>query len=114
MAYLEGSLRIIVDDIVLFDYSGILLLEFALSLKQWIVKFKQGYIEDFIYESMDFNGTIIKFKLINSSYNIESVWQLAESVSLVEGVDLCRVSEGFIFDFSKTIMEMFRVEFNCY
>ena len=79
-AYTEGNLRLTYDGKEFLNVDGILLVEFAIMLKKWLLVVEAGRMDSFVYESMDFEESpILEFKLLNNStVKPASVWQIHE------------------------------------
>jgi hypothetical protein len=76
IAYTEGGLRLFVDELVVLDASGILLVELAVVLHKWLRACASGPT-DFYYASMDFEEEpILAFRHDPSGdqFRLESVW----------------------------------------
>ncbi len=71
LSEIEGHLLIEINDDVFFNESGILLLELAKELTDWI----SAGSGDFIYYSMDYeDGPILSFQENQSGWRLSSVW----------------------------------------
>lgn len=72
---IEGELSIFIDDKLIFNESGILLLEFAHYLARWLSALEKGDVRDFTYESMDYEDCpIIEFKYRDGNWDMSSIW----------------------------------------
>jgi len=93
MAYTEGTLKISVDEEILFKESGILLIELFTSLHKWLNTLDDYNQLDFYYESMDFEEKpILAFDYIQDldKYEIKSVWSYSKAyVTLEEITNAC-------------------------
>ncbi|WP_437966773.1 hypothetical protein WMF04_45605 [Sorangium sp. So ce260] len=75
-AYTEGTLRLLVGSVVFLDASGILLVEFAIVLKKWLLSLEGGP-GDLYYASMDFEEEPIlalRYNATQGEFLPESVW----------------------------------------
>ena len=76
-AYTEGNLSIINEGKEFLNADGILLVEFAVVLKKWLLAIDAGKMDNFVYESMDFEESPIVEKLLNNGkVKPASVWQV--------------------------------------
>ena len=67
-AYTEGNLSITNDGKEFLNADGILLVEFAVVLKKWLLAIDAGRIDNFVYESMDFEESpILEFKFLGNN-----------------------------------------------
>ena len=110
---IEGDLKIIIGNKVLFDVENILLLELALALMKWIDKIESGNIVSFYYESMDYEDKpILAFTFNDDFWKVYSVWQVSSisenKLSLEEAIYssksyiaklLAYLKSNFEFDF---------------
>ncbi|XYH99087.1 hypothetical protein ACMHYB_04780 [Sorangium sp. So ce1128] len=75
-AYAEGTLRLLIRSVVFLDASGILLVEFAIVLKKWLLSVEDGPV-GLYYASMDFEEEPIlalRCTAIQDEFLTESVW----------------------------------------
>jgi len=83
-AYTEGRLRLLIGEEIFLDANGILLVEFAIVLRRWLVAMQHSP-SDFYYASMDFEEEpILALKYASSldSFIPESVWAKPSSKSV--------------------------------
>lgn len=86
---IEGSLKILIDNKLIFNEEGILLGELYLNLKKWL-KFSGKEPVSFTYESMDYeDGPILAFQKSGPIWKVSSVW--------------CRDLGSFSFDLNEII-----------
>lgn len=94
-AYTEGTLKISVDEEIIFDEPGILLIELFTSLHKWLSLLDDNNQLDYYYESMDFEEKpILAFDYIHKldKYEIKSVWgHLTAYVTLEEITNACTI-----------------------
>ncbi len=84
-AYLEGILKIFVNEVLFFNQSGILLIEFAIYISRWLTSVKNGELTDFNFETMDNDEPILSLIYVkNNLYRIYSVWQDSEVTKLLD------------------------------
>ena len=103
-AYLEGRLIISGENNqVIFDESGILLVELKNAIRQWLTnKDVEG---GFVYESMDFEGVVLSF-MVKDDRVIEFKSDLSEFSTEIGGsgkdlidvlTEYCESLQAFIF-----------------
>ncbi|MFN7046001.1 MAG: hypothetical protein ACK4M1_12460 [Flavobacterium sp.] len=96
--YLEGILKIYVNEITFFDQSGILLIEFAIFINRWLNIIKKGEYVDLIYNTMDNDEPILSFNYVKDNYyRIYSVWQETEVSELL-------IKENIVVEFEKYLV----------
>lgn len=96
--YLEGILKIYINEITFFDQSGILLIEFAIFINSWLNSVKKGEFVDLTYNSMDNDEPILSFNYVKDNYyRIYSVWQETEVSELL-------IKENLIVEFEKYLV----------
>jgi len=93
----EGSLKLTVNGDVIFTDEGILLVEFASTLHQWITSFSKENPSELFYESMDFEEKpLIQFSpMDDESYEFYSPWQEKPNIR-ISGDALLQESKKFI------------------
>ena len=97
---IEGTLRIEVENDIIFNEEDILLLEFAIYLKKWLESDKNS---NFIYESMEFEESpILSFeKKKNDLWEINSVWFGQDRSGIyISHLELINACINFISEFS--------------
>ncbi|RKG52357.1 hypothetical protein D7V64_09805 [Acinetobacter cumulans] len=97
---IDGTLRIDVENDIIFDEEDILLLEFAIYIKKWLKSYKDS---DFIYESMEFEEKpILSFEKVKDNlWKINSVWFSQDQTDIyVAQLELINACTKFITDFS--------------
>jgi|LakMenE01Jun11ns_1017448.scaffolds.fasta_scaffold9280295_1 hypothetical protein len=78
-AYLEGVLKIFVNEVLFFNQSGILLIEFAIFINRWLTSIKKGELVDLNFETMDNDEPILSLTYVKDNcYRIYSDWQESE------------------------------------
>lgn len=104
-AYLEGTLKIFLEDnLLFFNQSGILLVEFGLFVHEWINKNKLGEKVDFIYATMDYDKPIISITHFKQNYyNINSIWKEKKSSNLLIEKDIVDEFEKYLIDLDKEL-----------
>jgi len=113
VAYLEGILKIFVYDKIFFDQSGILLIEFAISINKWLSNIKQGEIVDFIYLSMDNDEPILFINhVVDNNYKINSIWQEVEVSEFLIMEDMVIEFEKFLDDLAIILKLTAKIELN--
>lgn len=114
-AYLEGLLKIMFNDIIFFNQSGILLIEFAILIDKWLKRNKVDEFADFIFETMDYDEPIISFKYLKGDfYKIESIWKETDVVELISKKEIIYAFEKYLVNLEvelklKTGIELNRV-----
>lgn len=102
IAYVEGSLQIKINNNIFFDSEGILLVELARYIHQWLLE--TNNFQDFIYETMDYEEPIIKFiHLGNDLYKAESIWQKQEIKDLITKPELIECLSKYIENLRVTL-----------
>lgn len=113
VAYLEGILKIFVCNKIFFDQSGILLIEFAISINNWLRNIKQGEIVDFIYLSMDNDEPILFINhVVDNNYKINSIWQEVEVSEFLIMEDIVIEFENFLDDLAIILKLTAKIELN--
>lgn len=114
-AYLEGLLKILINNIIFFNQSGILLIEFAILIDKWLDRVKVNEFADFTFETMDNDEPIISLNYVKgNSYRIESIWKETEVAELISKKEIINAFEKYLVNFedelkSKTGIELSRI-----
>ncbi|MBP7260556.1 MAG: hypothetical protein KBB37_04650 [Bacteroidia bacterium] len=96
-SYLEGILKIFVNQVIFFNQSGILLIEFAIFIDRWLKSIKNGEFIDLTYDTMDNDEPIFSLKYVKGDlYRIESIWQEAEVLELLSKEDIVVTFEKYL------------------
>ncbi|MGD2180252.1 hypothetical protein [Lusitaniella coriacea] len=110
-AYVEGDLEIHVNKKLFFKEEGLLLVELYFSLKTWLSS-KNKIIEDFRYESMDFEEEhILEFiERKDRTWYIHSEWQLfsAKNQSL-SFIEIEQAANSFFLSIEEEIEKIFNL-----
>lgn len=78
-AYLEGVLTILINDVLFFNQSGILLIEFAIFINKWLYSIRKGKNIGLSFDTMDNDEPILSLEYVgNELYRIHSIWQESE------------------------------------
>ena len=110
-AYLEGVLQIFIGSKLFFNQSGILLIEFAIVIRQWLTKIKKGRMIDFMYETMDYDEPILRIIHTNdNNFLIESVWQEIEVKEQLQEADIFTEFEKYLENLSDALKLQLGVE----
>jgi hypothetical protein len=98
IAEIEGELIIWVNNKLFFQEQYILLLELGIQLTKWMKNNKNGKVQDFKYETMDYSyGPILEFiKQKNNYWKIYSVWQKTEINEIIQFNELALTIENFL------------------
>ncbi len=108
-AYLEGVLKITINDVVFFDQSGILLIEYAKCVSKWLAKIKLGKIVDFTYETMDNDESILSIIHVKDNfYRIDSIWKTNEVIQLINKNEIIKEFDAFL----DNINDVLKIRFN--
>ena len=86
-AYAEGTLRLLIGSVVFLDASGILLVEFAIVLKKWLLSLEDGPV-DLYYASMDFEEEpvlALRYNAVQDEFLPESVWAKSDPLPISLG-----------------------------
>ncbi|WP_437731977.1 DUF7878 domain-containing protein [Sorangium sp. So ce1335] len=87
IAYTEGTLRLIVGSTAFIDADGILLVEFAVVLKKWLLSIGNGPV-DLYYSSMDFDEEpvlALRYNAVADEFLPESVWAKSDPLPISRG-----------------------------
>jgi hypothetical protein len=96
-AYLEGVLKILINNAIFFNQSGMLLIEFAIFIDKWLDKIKVGECLDFVFETMDNDESIISLNYVKSDfYRIGSIWQEVEVTELLSKEQIINAFEKYL------------------
>ena len=109
-AYVEGDLRVVIDDEVVVGVEGALLVEFALVLHRWL--WGAGASDaDLYYASMDFEEEpVLAFRRAaeGSGYFVDSAW-LKSMKRRVPREQIVVAAEQYLKLLSREMMSRFRV-----
>lgn len=108
-AYVEGDLRICVNDKLFFEQEGILLVELYVQFKEWICA-KNKFLKDFSYQSMDFEEKhVLEFiEREDGTWYIHSEWENFNAQdSRFSLLDLEQAIELFFISLEKEIQRTF-------
>ncbi|UTA67287.1 hypothetical protein [Emticicia sp. 21SJ11W-3] len=96
-AYLEGILKIYVKEVVFFNQSGILLIEFAIFISRWLNNVKTTEFVDFSFETMDNDESILSLNYVNKNlFRIYSIWQELEVKELLTKEEIVAEFEKYL------------------
>lgn len=113
---IEGELAIYVNDKLFFHDQYILLMELGISLTRWLDKVKSNIIENYHYETMDYNdGPILE--LINfqdTLWRIISEWQKFEASGCFELQVFVNAVDEFVSELQKQLLELYNVNLKDY
>jgi len=112
VAYLEGTMKIFIEDVLFFNQSNILLLEFAVTINSWLRDVKSGKDTDFIYETMDHEEPIITIKQVQrEEYEIDSIWK-EENVekTIISKSEVVISFQNYLEELNKTIKTKINIE----
>lgn len=70
--YIEGDLQIYVDGRVYFEEQSMNVMELAIRLTKWSGEVQQGNVCDFIYDSIDYEDSILQFIIEKNELSIHS------------------------------------------
>lgn len=111
ISYLEGSITILVDDILFFHQPAIPLIELAISIKRWLGKISSGKEADFIYESMDNERPLLSFRLQeNGRYKISSVWGETDIDRLLSKQEIVSPFQTYLDELDRSLKKGLDVE----
>ena len=103
-AYLEGTVTIVVDDILFFRQSAIPLIEFAGSINDWLAETKSGDETSFLYESMDFDKPILVIEYVERDrYKLDSIWKERDILRLLSKDEITRAFNEYLNDLSQML-----------
>ncbi|WP_437685677.1 DUF7878 domain-containing protein [Sorangium sp. So ce176] len=112
-AYTEGTLQILIGSVVFLDASGILLVEFAIVLKKWLLSLDDGPV-DLNYASMDFEDDPIfalRYDAAQGEFLPESVW--AKSSPLPISLDEAKsAADAYLAELGQELRTKYGVELN--
>jgi hypothetical protein len=113
---IEGKLRIYINKKVFFEDDYILLMEFGVLLLSWIKHLKLNIVEDFSYNSMDYDdGSILEFISTNDNmWRIYSDWQNFEFSEKLKTNDLISEIEKFLKELKKQLKDTYGINFGKY
>ncbi len=108
--YLEGILKIFIQNYLFFNQPGILLIEYAISINNWLNKIKTGNLLDFTYETMDHPKPIFSFIHIeNGYYKIKSIWEENEITKLLNKEDIINGFEKYLNNLDRILKMNFNI-----
>lgn len=113
-AYIEGRLQISVDEIMVFDQPGILLIEFASFVRRWLNLVKSLGAYKFVYETMDHDEPIFVLDRFDGSYKISSIWQETDIQTLLSEADVVTAFENYLIDLTKILKAEMGLELSNY
>ncbi len=111
-ADVEGKLKIYIDKELFFDEENILLLELAISLNDWAKKIKQNEINNFYYESMDYEDEPI-LAFVNEQediWNLRFVWEVFPSKSEIKLTVLTEITQHYINKLKCELKKFFNLD----
>lgn len=111
MAYTEGSLNLIIDNQIFIKEQGVLLVEMAKVLHEWVISKGNLY-----YSSMDFEEEpFIEFRKVGEvSYKISSALESCTSSKVINEVDLESAVKNFLEELKTLlIVHYFQASSNC-
>ncbi|MVN77427.1 hypothetical protein GO988_13915 [Hymenobacter sp. HMF4947] len=75
-AALDGSLTVLIKEVMFFDNEGISLLDFAMCVGKWLKEIATGSFLDFDYSSNEYEeNPVLHFSRINNHYyTLHSAW----------------------------------------
>jgi hypothetical protein len=113
IAYLEGELKIFVNETLFFHQPGILLIEFAIFIDRWLMCIKREEFVDLSFETMDNDEPILSlsYKGVNH-YKIYSVWQETEVSRLLETEEIVVAFEKYMRDLAIQLKLQTGIELN--
>lgn len=112
-AYLEGLLKIVFNNIVFFNQSGILLIEFAILIDKWLKRIKVDEFADFIFETMDYDEPIISLEYEKGDfYRIESIWKETGVVELISKQEIIYAFEKYLVNLEVELKLKTGIELN--
>ena len=112
-AYLEGLLKILINNIIFFNQSGILLIEFAIFIVKWLDRIKVGEFVDFTFDTMDNDEPIISLKYVKGDYyRIESIWQDIEVTELLSKEEIINGFEKYLVNLEVELKIKTGIELN--
>lgn len=112
LANVEGRFQIYINNQLFFDEEGILVLELAYTLIEWIEKIKFSNIIDFYYESIDYEDKpLLKFTQNNNMWRVDSVWGLFVDRSNLSSEEIINVSQQYIAELLNYLKINFEFDF---
>ncbi len=112
VAYLEGILKIYINGALFLNVENILIVEFAIALKKWIIQIGEINMFDFSYESMDSDEQGI-FELEfdgNKGFFPKSIWQEFQTNEPISKDVLFKEIETFLININNDLRRMYNVE----
>jgi hypothetical protein len=111
VSQVEGKLKIFLKGNLFFDEEGILLVELATKLSQWLASLNRGEVSNFYYASMDYEeAPILQFSCVNSRWNISSIWEQYQEETDFSIDVIVTSSISFIEDIQRTLNEQFAMD----
>ena len=112
-AYLEGSFKIMFNNIIFFYQPGILLIEFAILIDKWLERNKLDEFADFIFETMDNDEPILSFEYVKADfYRVESIWKETEVDELIPKKEIINAFEKYLVDLEAELKLKTGIELN--
>lgn len=111
-AFTEGRLSIEQMGTMFLDAEGILLVEFAIVIYEWLLKANAGECADLYYASMDFEDEPIfalKYNPTTDTLSLESVWAMSD-VPDVSRADAVSSAQNYLRQLSSELRERLRVD----
>lgn len=112
-AYTEGTLRLLVGSVTFFDASGILLVEFAVVLKRWLLSLENGPV-DLYYASMDFEEEPIlalRYNTVQHRFLPESVWAKSDPLPVSLG-EAKSAANAYLTELGEELRTKYGVDLN--
>ena len=116
IAYTEGKLTFFdKNNCKIFQLEGVLLIEFALIIKKWMLLIDKGIIESFIYNSMDFEEEpVLAFMLSNNSFLLKSEFLEDCNGNMLDIEKLKILLDKYLEDLSKVLAKKFDFNMDTY
>ncbi|WP_437777287.1 DUF7878 domain-containing protein [Sorangium sp. So ce1097] len=113
VAYTEGTLRLFIGPIAFFDANGILLIEFAIVLKKWLLRLENGPV-DLYYASMDFDEEpvlALRYDADADEFLPESVWAKSDPLPISRG-EAKSAADAYLAELGEELRTKYGVDLN--
>ncbi|WP_259016612.1 DUF7878 domain-containing protein [Emticicia fluvialis] len=113
IAYLEGVLQIYIGGKLFFNQPYILLIELAISIKEWLNSAEGGNNVDYIYNTMDHDEPLLEMiHLKSGSFQIKSIWQDLEIIEQLPKEEIINGFEEYLGNLSNTLKSKLDIDLN--